>query len=159
VFNQMPFGILFFIAFLILFLFAALTSAFSMIEIIVATMTKNDASKRKKYTWLIGMAIFIVGIPSCLSYGLMADVRFFDRTVFELVDFAVSNVLMPLGALLISIFIPLKLSKKELFAEMQQGSTVGKLFFNIWYYLLKYLTPIAIIIVFLDALGVWEWFG
>jgi NSS family neurotransmitter:Na+ symporter len=67
--------------------------------------------------------------------------------------------LMPLGALLISIFIPLKLSKKELFDEMQQGSTVGKLFFNIWYYLLKYLTPIAIIIVFLDALGVWDWFG
>lgn len=159
VFNQMPLGTLFFIAFLILFLFAALTSAFSMIEIIVATMTKNEASKRKKYTWTIGMAIFIVGIPSCLSYGIMADVKLFDKTVFDLVDFAVSNVLLPLGALLISIFIPLKLSKKELFDEMKQGSSVGKLFFTCWFYLLKYLTPIAIIIVFLDALGVWDWFA
>ncbi|WP_318614881.1 sodium-dependent transporter [Sporosarcina sp. YIM B06819] len=159
VFNQMPFGTLFFIAFLVLFLFAALTSAFSMIEIIVATMTKNVASKRQKYTWTIGMAIFIVGIPSCLSYGVMADVKLFDKTVFDLVDFAVSNVLLPLGALLISIFIPLKLSKKELFDEMKQGSGVGKLFFNCWFYLLKYLTPIAIIIVFLDALGVWDWFS
>ncbi len=159
VFNQLPFGILFFIAFLILFLFAALTSAFSMIEIIVATMTKNDPTKRKKFTWIIGMAIFIVGIPSCLSYGVMADVKLFDKTVFDLVDYVVSNVLMPLGALLISIFIPLKLSKTDLFNEMKQGSNVGKLFFNSWYYLLKYVTPIAIIIVFLDALGVWGWFG
>ncbi|MFC5589346.1 sodium-dependent transporter [Sporosarcina soli] len=159
VFNQLPFGILFFIAFLILFLFAALTSAFSMIEIIVATMTKNDPTKRKKFTWIIGIAIFIVGIPSCLSYGVMADVKLFDKTVFDLVDYAVSNVLMPLGALLISIFIPLKLSKTDLFNEMKQGSNVGKLFFNSWYYLLKYVTPIAIIIVFLDALGVWRLFG
>jgi len=159
VFNQMPFGILFFIAFLILFLFAALTSAFSMIEIIVSTMTKNNPSKRKKFTWLIGMAIFIVGIPSSLSYGIMADVKFFDKTVFDLVDFAASNVLMPLGALLISIFIPLKISKTELFEEMKQGSKVGKTFFNIWFYLLKYLTPVAIIIVFLDALGVFNLFA
>ena len=158
VFNQMPFGILFFIAFLILFLFAALTSAFSMIEIIVATLTRNNPSKRKKFTWLIGMAIFIVGIPSCLSYGVMSDVTLFDKTVFDLVDFAVSNVLMPLGALLISIFIPLKLSKTELFEEMKQGSKVGKFFFNVWFYLLKYLTPVAISIVFLDALGVFNSF-
>lgn len=159
VFNQMPFGMLFFIAFLILFLFAALTSAFSMVEIIVSTTTKNNPSKRKKFTWLIGLAIFIVGIPSSLSYGIMADVKFFDKTVFDLVDFAASNVLMPLGALLISIFIPLKISKTELFAELKQGSKVGKTFFNIWFYLLKYLTPVAIIIVFLDALGVFNWFA
>lgn len=157
IFDQLPFGIFFFIAFLILFLFAALTSAFSMIEIIVATMKKNDRSKRKKLTWIIGTLIFIVGIPSCLSYGVMANVIFFDRTVFELVDFAVSNVLMPLGALLISIFIPLKLSKSELFNEMKQGSNVKGLFLNVWYYLLKYVTPIAIIIVFLDVLGLLNW--
>ncbi|CAM3140130.1 sodium-dependent transporter [Filibacter tadaridae] len=157
VFNQMPFGVLFFIAFLLLFLFAALTSAFSMIEIIVATMTKNDPSKRKRFTWIIGMAIFVVGVPSCLSYGVMADVKIFDKTFFDLVDFTVSNVLMPLGALLISIFIPLKLSKSELFEEMRQGSNVGKLFFTGWFYLLKYVAPLAIVIVFLDALGVFKW--
>ncbi|MBP3953030.1 sodium-dependent transporter [Bacillus suaedae] len=153
VFSQMGFGMLFFIAFLILFLFAALTSAFSMIEIIVAAMTKKDKSKRKKYTWTIGILIFIVGIPSCLSYGVMSDVLVFDKTIFDLFDYAVSNVLMPLGALLISIFIPLKLSKSELFEEIRLGSHSGKMFFNVWYYLLKYFTPVAIIIVFMDALG------
>jgi neurotransmitter:Na+ symporter, NSS family len=159
VFNQMPFGIVFFIAFLLLFLFAALTSAFSMIEIIVATTAKNDSTKRKKHTWIIGILIFIVGIPSCLSYGLMADFHLFDKIFFDLIDFTVSNVLMPIGALAISIFVSLKVPKSVLFEELKQGSNVSKLFFYAWFYLLKYLTPIAIIIVFLDVLGVLDWFA
>ncbi|MDT8860230.1 sodium-dependent transporter [Alkalihalobacillus sp. MEB130] len=153
VFSQMQFGLLFFIAFLLLFLFAALTSAFSMIEIIVAAMTRKDRSKRKKATWIAGLSIFVVGIPSCLSYGLMSDVLVFNLTIFDLFDFAVSNVFIPLGALLISIFIPLKLSKSELMEEISLGSKKRKVFFLVWYYLLKYFTPLAIVLVFLDVLG------
>jgi neurotransmitter:Na+ symporter, NSS family len=157
VFDKMPFGMVFFIAFLILFLFAALTSAFSMIEIAVSTLTKKTNEHRKKYTWIIGGLVFIVGIPSCLSFGVMADFKIFDKTFFDLMDFVVSNVLMPLGALAISIFVTTKVPKKDLLEELQQGSKVGKVFFNVWFYLLKYVTPIAIIVVFLDALGVLEW--
>ena len=64
---------LFFIGFLTAFLFAALTSAFSMIEIIVAAITKGDQTKRGKWTWTIGLLIFAVGIPSCLSYGMLDE--------------------------------------------------------------------------------------
>jgi neurotransmitter:Na+ symporter, NSS family len=153
VFSQMQFGVIFFIIFLLLFLFAALTSAFSMLEIFVAATTKTDKTKRKKRAWILGLLIFVLGIPSCLSYGVLSDVLVFDKTIFDLFDFTVSNVLMPLGALLISIFVPLKISKSALYEEITLGSKSGKLFFNIWYYLLKYVTPIAIIIVFLDVLG------
>ncbi|MGY3715503.1 sodium-dependent transporter [Sutcliffiella cohnii] len=158
VFSQLPLGMFFFLAFLVLFLFAALTSAFSMIEIIVAAFTKKDNSKRKKTTWLVGILIFIVGIPSCLSYGVMADVTIFDKTFFDLFDFIVSNILMPLGALLLAIFIPLKVSKSELMEELRAGSNIRASIFNVWYYLLKYFTPVAIIIVFLDVIGVLKWF-
>ncbi|WP_227937732.1 sodium-dependent transporter [Alkalihalobacillus deserti] len=157
VFNEMPFGMLFFIAFLILFLFAALTSAFSMIEALVANLAKDDPNKRKKYTWLLGGIIFIVGIPSCLSFGLMADTVIFGRTFFDFIDMLVSNILMPLGALAVSIFVTFKVSRTALFDELQQGSKIGKGFFYTWFYLLRYVTPIAIIVVFLDVMGVLEW--
>src|SRR5699024_11435558 len=58
VFNQIPFGAFFLLLFLLLFLFATLTSAFSMLEIIVAAVTKGDASKRSKTTWITGILIF-----------------------------------------------------------------------------------------------------
>ncbi|MFC0560366.1 sodium-dependent transporter [Halalkalibacter alkalisediminis] len=157
VFNQMPFGMVFFIAFLILFLFAALTSAFSMVESLVATLAKDDLNKRKKYTWILGGVIFIVGIPSCLSFGLMADTVFFGRTFFDFLDMTVSNILMPLGALVVSIFVTFKVSKTDLLDELKQGSKVGMGFYYTWFYLLRYVTPIAIIIVFLDVLGVLTW--
>jgi len=157
VFDHMPFGMLFFLAFLLLFLFAALTSAFSMIEIIVAAVTKNDTRRRKKVTWVTGILIFIVGIPACLSYGALADVQLFHKTIFDLMDYTVSNILMPLGALLIAIYVSWKIPKKDLYAELKQGSNVGYALFSICYFLLKYIVPIAIIIVFLDAAGLSHW--
>jgi len=154
VFNQMPFGSIFLVAFLLLFLFATLTSAFSMLEIIVAPISKGNNKKRKLFSWIVGICIFAVGIPSALSYGVLSDTTIFGKSIFDAADFLVSNMLMPLGALLIAIFVPLKVSKKDLLHELKQGSTIGRKVFMCWYLLLKYVSPIVIIVVFLDAIGI-----
>lgn len=159
VFDKMPFGAFFLFIFLALFLFAALTSAFSMLEIIVASTTKGDQTKRRKMTWIIGLFIFIVGIPSALSYGILGDFKIFGKTFFDLSDYLVSNLLLPLGALAISIFASRKISRARLLQEISTGSSNGKKIFSVWYLIIKYLAPIAIIIVFLDVLGVFKWIG
>ncbi|WP_440705869.1 sodium-dependent transporter [Heyndrickxia oleronia] len=155
VFSQLPLGMLFFIAFLILFLFAALTSAFSMLEIIVSVITKKDIKGRKKWSWIIGIAIFIFGIPSALSYGALGDVTLLGKTFFDLMDYTVSNILMPLGALLIAIFVPLKVKKSVLYEELKQGSGLKRELFEAWYFLIRFVAPILIFVVMLDVLGVW----
>ncbi|MDY7220725.1 sodium-dependent transporter [Halalkalibacterium halodurans] len=153
VFDQMPYGAFFLVTFLLLFLFATLTSAFSMLEVVVAAITKGDVNQRPKVTWLIGLAIFAVGIPSALSYGVWSDVLLFGRTVFDTADFLVSNILMPIGALLIAIFVPLKISKERLYEEIKAGASIGKRLFAIWFILIRYVAPIVIAIVFLDVIG------
>lgn len=155
VFSQLPLGMLFFIAFLILFLFAALTSAFSMLEIIVSVITKKDIKGRKKWSWIIGIAIFIFGIPSALSYGALGDVTLLGKTFFDLMDYTVSNILMPLGALLIAIFVPLKVKKSVLYDELKQGSGLKRGLFEAWYFLIRFVAPVLIFVVMLDVLGVW----
>jgi NSS family neurotransmitter:Na+ symporter len=154
VFSKIPFGSLFLTIFLALFLFATLTSAFSMLEIIVASLAKGDSRQRRKMTWITGVLIFIVGIPSALSFGMWSELTIFGKIIFDAADFLVSNILMPLGALLIAVFVPLKMKRDVLLAEMSAGSTNGKRFFALWLLLLRYLAPIAISIVFLDVLGV-----
>lgn len=154
VFSQLPFGMIFFAAFLILFLFAALTSAFSMLEIIVSVISKNKA-ERKKWSWIIGLAIFIFGVPSALSFGILGEIQIFHKTIFDLMDYAVSNVLMPIGSLLIAIFVPLKMKKSALYDELIKGSQLKKGLFNIWYFLLRFVAPVLILAVMLDVLGVW----
>ena len=118
IFSKMAFGKLFFIVFLLLFFFATITSAISMLEISVASLTAKGKGKREKMALIVGLLIFVVGVPSALSFGILSDLKIFGKTVFDLADYAVSNVLMPLGVLLVSIFVPLKMKKDVLMREL-----------------------------------------
>ncbi|MBQ4866659.1 sodium-dependent transporter [Priestia megaterium] len=153
IFEQLPFGIVFQTFFLALFLFATLTSAFSMLEIIVASLAKGEQHKRIKLSWISGLLIFVVGIPSALSYGLLSDVSIFGESIFDAFDFLVSNILMPLGALLIAIFVPWKMKKDVLIEEFKHGSANVKRWFSLWLLAIRYIAPVLIIIVFLNMLG------
>ncbi|MFS0554170.1 sodium-dependent transporter [Brevibacillus sp. 179-C9.3 HS] len=155
VFEQIAFGGIFLLIFLALFLFATLTSAFSMLEIIVASLSQGDESKRKRLSWLIGLLIFIVGVPSALSFGVWSEVTLFGKSIFDAMDFLVSNILMPLGALLIAIFVPLKMKRETLINELGAHSSYGKRLFIVWLLLIKYVAPVAILAVFLQMLGIW----
>lgn len=152
IFEQIAFGQILLIAFFVLFLFAALSTAFSLLEIIVAAFVRGNQDKRKQASWIFGFLIFLVGIPSTLSYGVLDDFFIGDRSFFDAVDYLTSNVLMPLGALLICLFIPRKINKDILMQEFQSGSNAGKKLFVLWYALVKYVVPFAIVIVFIDQL-------
>ena len=78
-FDKMPFGTIFYILFLLLFLFATVTSSVVMLEINVGNITNQDNSKRAKWSVILGILTFVFGIPSALSYSIMADVHIFGR--------------------------------------------------------------------------------
>jgi NSS family neurotransmitter:Na+ symporter len=156
VFEKLAMGEVFFFLFLALFLFATLTSAFSMLEIIIATLSKGNMKKRASYSWIIGGFIFILGIPSALSFGTLSDLTIFGKNAFDAADFLVSNILLPIGVLLISLFVPNLIKKEVLKRELLQDSTRGTILFNIWYIVLKFVIPPIIIIVFMDALGIFK---
>ncbi|WP_226655813.1 sodium-dependent transporter [Pseudalkalibacillus hwajinpoensis] len=151
VFNQMAFGGLFFTVFLALLLFATLTSAFSLMEIIVSTVTQGEG-KRKKVSWIAGLCVFLLGIPSALSFGVLGDISVFGRTIFDTMDFLASNLLMPIGALLISVFVSRKMKRAILADEVMMSSKIGRVIFPIWYGLIRYFVPAAITIVLITSL-------
>ncbi|MEK4485847.1 sodium-dependent transporter [Psychrobacillus sp. FSL H8-0484] len=154
VFDQILFGEFFLLGFLALFLFATLTSAFSMLEIIVAAIVKGNEEKRTKYAFIIGGLIFAVGVPSALSYSVLGDVLIFSKNIFDSADYLVSNILMPLGVFLISIFVSHKIKKSTLREEILRHSRLGATAFNVWFFIMKYVIPLVIIIVFLDITGI-----
>ncbi|MGE8000727.1 sodium-dependent transporter [Lysinibacillus sp. NPDC093190] len=154
IFSKMAFGKVFFIIFLLLFFFATITSAISMLEISVASLTTKGKGKREKMALMVGLLIFVVGIPSALSFGVLSDVKLFGKTIFDFADYTVSNVLMPLGVLLVAIFVPFKMKKDVLMRELGVSKNKGYKLFVLWLFLLRYIAPIAIIIVFLNVIGV-----
>ncbi|WP_203363429.1 sodium-dependent transporter [Bacillus sp. REN10] len=152
VFSQMPFGELFLFMFLLLFLFATLTSSFSLLEIIVAAFMKNGAS-RKRITWIAGITVFIAGIPAALSSSLLSDVKVFDKTVFDATDYLVSNIMLPLGNLLIALFIAWKMNQQLVKQEFMLGQSLTPSTYTVWQLLMKWIVPLTIIVVFLNSLG------
>ncbi|QFK72651.1 sodium-dependent transporter [Pradoshia sp. D12] len=154
VFNEIAFGGFFMIIFMVLLLFATLTSAFSILEIVVAVISKENPEKRKSSAWLAGIITFIVGIPSALSYGILSDVHIAGKTFFDLADFIVSNLALPLGSLFISIFIGYVMDKNAVRTELQNGSKLKYWMFNGWYILVRYVCPAAILLVFLNSIGI-----
>ncbi|SDI81273.1 sodium-dependent transporter [Natribacillus halophilus] len=153
VFGELAFGEMFFLLFMILMLFATLTSAFSLVEIVVAPLIRGKEKKnRVKMTWIVGLLIFAMGIPSNLSFGLLADWTVFGDIFFNQIDYLVSNILLPTGALLISLFVSWKMRKVDLREELLRGSQRGPMFFNIWLFTVRYIVPIAIVVVFISLI-------
>lgn len=154
VFDQIVFGEVFLLAFLALFLFATLTSAFSMLEIIVASVVKGKVEKRTKYAFMVGALIFAVGVPSALSYSTFVDILIFSNNLFDSADYLVSNILMPLGVFLISIFVTNKIKRSTLREELLQHSRLGASVFQIWFFIMRFIIPLVIIVVFLNITGI-----
>lgn len=149
-FEQMPLGTVFYILFLLLFLFATVTSSVVMLEINVGNITDQDNRKRTKWSVIIGILTFVFGIPSALSYGVMADVQIFGKTFFDAMDFLVSNLLMPFGALCLSIFTGYIFDKSHAMEELHVDNTPWKVgLFKAWMFLLRYIIPIIIVVVFI----------
>ena len=140
---------------MVLVLFATLTSAFSMLENIVAVLAYKKPHTRARYTWLIGSAIFLCGIPSALAFGKLAGVKLIgERGIFDTLDYLVTGWSMPLGALLIAVFTAWAWRKNAVQQEAMTGSTLPVWLFNLWYFLVRYLAPLAIIVVFLHGIGI-----
>ncbi|OEL01252.1 sodium-dependent transporter [Staphylococcus succinus] len=145
VFDQMAFGSGFYLIFLILFLFAALTSSISLLELNVSNFTKNDNAKRKPVAFCASVLVFMISIPATLSFSSLRGIHFGAGTIFDNMDFLVSNILMPLGALGTTLVVGQLLNKKDLKAHF--GKDKFKLFMP-WYYLIKFVLPIVIVLIF-----------
>lgn len=145
VFEKMSFGPGFYFIFLILFLFAALTSSISLLELNVSNFTKNDNRKRGKVALIGSILVFIISIPATLAFSTLSHVHFLAGTIFDNMDFLVSNILMPLGALATTLFVGQLLKKEDLKSVF--GNDRLKIFMP-WYYLVKYVLPVVILLVF-----------
>ena len=145
IFNQIPFGNLFMIVFFILMLFATLTSSIAMLEIVVSSGIRKKHDRRKRASWVFGLLIFIVGIPSALSFGILGNTHIFGMTIFDFADTLTSKIGMPLGALLISLFAGYVLTKSQTDTELRMHPFLNSL----WKFLVRFVAPIAILIIFI----------
>ena len=153
---DLPFGSLLALVFFLLLAFAALSSSISMLEVTVAYLIDEKGWQRWGATALVGVAAFMLGVPSALSFNLWSDYRpFWGRTFFDACDLLVSSYLLPLGGLLVAVYVgwvwPRRHPLEDLSANRwQQWGFRG------WLMLLRFIAPAAVVMVLLNQAGVFR---
>ena len=142
------------ISFFIALLFAGITSAVSMIEPSLMFFIERFNMTRKKATILCGSVFYILGIVALLSMSSIyaESMTFFGKNAFDWMDFITSSVLMPIAAILLCVFLGYFVDKEMLQEKFTKHTSLT--FFNFWYFMIRYIVPIAIIVLFLNKLGV-----
>jgi len=150
-FGHMAYGSLFGTLFFILLVFAAWSSSISLIEPAVAWLVENKNVSRMRACIWAGLATWVVGIGTVLSFNLTADVTLLGKTFFDILDYLTANVMLPLGGLCIAIFAGWIMSKE---ASAEELSFTKPVLYKSWQFLIKFISPLAVIIVFFKAIGV-----
>ena len=154
IFIQMPGGYFFCILFFLLLAVAALTSSISMLEVSVAYASEDLGLSRKRATLVLATLISLVGVVCSLSLGdFEAPLTFFGKRFFDLADFAVSNVEMPIGGAISVLFVGWMLKAGKVRDELTSRGTLSAPFLGLFMFVCKYVAPVAIAIVFLHSLG------
>ncbi len=150
VFSAIAGGGIFACLFFILVFLAAVTSAIALLEVSVSFAMDTMKLSRKKATLMTGAAIFILGIPSALSFGTLGDVQILNYSVFDFVGMLTDNILLPLGGLLMCYYVGWKWHPEYLVEEIERDGIPFKVK-KMWVICIRFLTPILVGIVTLTG--------
>lgn len=148
-FGNMTGGLLFGSLFFVLVTLAAWSSAISLIEPAVAYLIESKKFTRITANLLLGGIAWVVGLGSVLSFNLWAEKRVAGFNFFEFMDFLTSSVMLPLTGLFIALFVGWMMRPETVRGELADES--GRVFKS-WYWVLRYISPIAVGIIFVMGL-------
>ena len=148
-FVNMPFGIIFGKLFFVLLSIAALSSAISLLEPGVAWIVESLKTKRYIAAGGLGFIAWVLGILSALSFNLLSGFNLIgERNFFDSMDFLSNQVLLPLGGIFIAIFVGWVMKRNNVIEELELKDG---LILKTWFFLLKFLAPIMVALVFIFA--------
>jgi len=149
-FNQMQFGQIIGPLFFMLLSIAALSSSISLLEPGVAYLAEEDILSRKRSAQVISIFIWILGIGSALSFNIWSDFKLIsDKNFLDSMDFIANQILLPLGGMLIAIFVGWFM--KINFIRDELGAT-SKIVFILWRFFIRFIAPVCVASIFLSQI-------
>ncbi|MEO0423592.1 MAG: sodium-dependent transporter [Pseudomonadota bacterium] len=149
-FATMPFGYVFSIMFFLLLAVAGITSMVGLIETTVSWVEDQYGMSRHNSVFLVVGSVAAFAVVSVLGYNVLADVSLLGKGLNDLADYISNQILLPLGGLLIAVFVAWRVSKRTSVDELGLGDGPA---FNLWHFLLRFIVPPAVAIIFITGIG------
>ncbi len=141
---------IFSLCFYLLLVMAALTSSISMLEMIVAYFCQERHISRPVASIGATIVCLILGTFCSLSFGIWKDDTLFGMGFFDLFDFIVAKLIMPIGGMLICVFLGWIVDEKVLRAEITNMGTLRAPYYPVFRFIIRYLAPICILLIFIS---------
>ena len=154
IFQQMPGGFFISILFFVLLTVAALTSAISLLEVVVATFVEEMNLTRHKASAIAAILITLLGIPCALSWGSMSWLTIGNNNFFDILELISTKFILPIGGFFIVLFIAWFHGKSNVRDEISSSGQQKAMFFNVYFFLVRYIVPVAIGLIFLNEMGI-----
>jgi len=152
-FGGVPFlATLFSLMFYVLLSLAALTSTISLHEVVTAYLNERFGLRRNRAAILVTSFCVVTGILSSLSLGVW-DAKFFNLGFFDLLDFVTAKLMLPLSGFLVCLFVGWYLKRSVSYEELTNYGLQKAPYFPVYMFILRYLAPIAILLIFVNELG------
>ena len=152
-FSEMPvMGYAFALLFYVLLLLAALTSSISMHEICTAFISEHFSKSRRRAAAIVTIICLVLGGFCSLSFGPWKELTLFDKDIFDLFDYTVTKFLMPLGGLLITLFVGWYLDRKLVEQQLTNDGSISVRTMKPLLFLIRWVAPFGILVIFLNEL-------
>ena len=152
-FGGVPFlAMIFSLMFYVLLALAALTSTISLHEVVTAYLNESFKITRGRAAIMVTGFWVVTGILSSLSLGVWED-KFFSLSFFDFLDFVTAKLMLPLGGLLVCLFVGWYLKRSVSYEELTNYGLQKAAYFPIYMFILRYFAPIAITLIFVNELG------
>lgn len=151
VFDELAGGKIFGVVFFVLVLFAAISTSIAFLEVVVAFAVNTFKVSRGKASVISGILITCLGIPCALSFGIWSDIKIAGKTFFDLGDYLVSNVSLPIGGILACIFIGWVWKSKNAEKEVTNDGKISFKPIAVWSVLIKFILPFIILAIFITS--------
>ena len=125
-----------------------------MHEVVTAYLHEEFKLSRKRAAWMVTGGCIFFGVICSLSLGVGKNFTIFGLGMFDLFDFVTAKIMLPLGGMLISIFVGWYLDKKIVWEEITNNGALKVHVYKLIIFILKYIAPIAIGIVFINELRI-----
>ena len=151
-FQQMAGGMIFSALFFLLLFIGSITSAISLLEVVVSFCVEEMRIRRWLATALVTVCVSLLGALCSLSLGIVPGLKLFGMSFFDLMDYTASNLMLPLGGFFISIYVGWILKKYITVRELTSGGLRNFVYLRIFFFLMRYIVPVAILAVFISGL-------
>lgn len=139
--------------FYVLLVMAALTSSISMLEMSAAIFIRKFKMRRSLACLMVASVCFVLGMACSFSFGIWSDVTIGGLGFFDMFDFIVAKFLMPIGALLMCLFLGWVVDEKILRNELTNNGAIRQPMYPVYRLVIRYFAPICITLIFLNELG------